>query len=100
MLEEALHVDLGFVDHGEQRVGHLAEVVRRDVRRHADRDPGRAVHEQLREVTRQDDGLFERRVVVGAPLDGVRTEIGQHLLRDRGELGLRVAVGSGLVAIE
>jgi hypothetical protein len=38
-----------------QRVDHLAEVVRRDARRHADGDALRAVDEQVREARRQDD---------------------------------------------
>ena len=42
--------DLRVVDEGDGRADHLAQVVRRDVRRHADRDAGRAVDEEVREA--------------------------------------------------
>ena len=45
----------GIVDQRDRGVDHLAEVVRRDVRRHADRDARAAVHEQVREARGQDD---------------------------------------------
>jgi len=46
---QALDLDLGVVDERDRRGDDLAQVVRRDVRRHADGDPGRAVDEQVRE---------------------------------------------------
>ena len=51
VLHQALDVDLGVVDVRDHRVDRLAQVVRRDVRRHPDRDPRRAVDEQVREPT-------------------------------------------------
>ena len=38
--DPAIDVDLRLVDHGDDRFDHLAEAVRRDVRRHPHRDPG------------------------------------------------------------
>ena len=46
---EPVDVDRRLVDHRHQRVDHLAEVVRRNVRRHADGDAGGAVDEQVGE---------------------------------------------------
>jgi hypothetical protein len=66
---------LAVVDQRDGRVDHLAEVVRRDARRHADGDALRAVDEQVREARRQDDGLEARAVVVGAPRDGAQREL-------------------------
>src|SRR5207249_3365536 len=43
VLRQALDVDRGVLDHGNDSVDHLTEVVRWHVRRHADRDPGRTV---------------------------------------------------------
>ena len=60
---------------------HLGEVVRRNGRRHADRDPGRAVHEEVREHAREDRRLFPRAVVVGDEVDGVLVEVQEHLGR-------------------
>ena len=45
------------LDDGDHAVNHLAHVVRRDARGHADRDAGRSVHEQARKRRRQDRGL-------------------------------------------
>ena len=82
VLHQALDVDLRVVDEGHDRVDRLAQVVRRDVRGHADRDARRAVDQQVREARRQDERLLARLVVVRAELDGVRVDVAQHL---RGE---------------
>ena len=73
------------------RVDDLAEVVRRDVRRHPDRDAGAAVDEQVREPGRQDERLALRLVVVRAEVDGVGVELAQHLLGELREARLGVA---------
>src|SRR3712207_7377817 len=52
-------------------VDHLAQVVRRDVGGHADRDPARAVDQQVRDARRQHRGLLLGAVVVGLEIDGV-----------------------------
>jgi hypothetical protein len=44
------HVGIG--EQGEAPVDHLDQVVRRDVGRHADGDPRRAVHEEVRETSK------------------------------------------------
>ena len=73
----------------------LAEVVRRDVGGHADRDADRAVDEQVREPRRQDDGLLGLAVVVVLEVDGLFLDVAHHLERERGHLGLGVARGGG-----
>ncbi len=81
-------------------VDHLAEVVRRDVRRHADGDAVGAVDEQVRDAGRQDHRLGEPVVVVGHEIDAVLVDVGQHVDRDATEAGLRVPVGRGRVAVD
>ena len=49
VLREPLDVDRRVLDHRDDRVDDLAEIVRRNVRRHADSDAGRAVDQQVRE---------------------------------------------------
>ena len=75
----------------DDRVDDLAEVVRRDVRRHADGDAGAAVDEQVREARRQDERLALRLVVVRAEVDRVGVELAQHLLGELREPRLGVA---------
>ena len=44
------------VDVGDRRIHHLGQVVRRDVGRHAHRDPGRAVDEEVRDGAGRTNG--------------------------------------------
>ena len=74
--------------------------MRRDRRRHADRDARRAVDEEVREARRQDDGLEVDAVEVRPPVDGLLADLGEELDRERLEARLGVAVGRGRVAVE
>ena len=88
-------VDLGVVDQGDDGVADLAEVVRRDARRHADGDPARAVDQQVGELARQDPRLLVLLVVVRLEVDGVEVDVLEHLGGDRAELRLGVPHGGG-----
>ena len=101
---EVLHqpggLDLRVVDVGDDRVDRLAQVVRRDVRGHADGDPGGAVDQQVREAGRQDQRLEARLVVVRRERDGVGVDVAQHLDGELGQTRLRVAHGRRRVAVD
>ena len=60
-LHQLVDGDRRIVDQRDPGVDHLAEIVRRDVGRHADRDAARAVDQQVRETRRQ-----HRRLALGA----------------------------------
>ena len=75
----------------------LAQVVGRDVGGHADRDPGRAVDQQVGEPGGQDDRLLLLAVVVGLEVDGVLADVADHLHGQRRHLALGVAHRRGLV---
>ena len=90
VLHQALEVDLGVVDEGVDRAGDLGQVVRRDVGRHADRDAGGAVDQQVREPRRQQQRLLGPLVVVRAEVDGVGVDVAEHLGRERAEARLGV----------
>ena len=62
-------------------VAELPEVVRRDVRRHADGDSGRAVEEEVGELRGEDRRLLERLVEVRHHVDGVLLEVAEKLVR-------------------
>ena len=100
VLHQAGEVDGRVLDVGAGRVDDLAEVVRRDVRRHADGDAGGAVDQQVREPRRQDERLAARLVVVGAEVDGVRVDVAEHLGGEALEAGLRVAHRGGRVVVD
>ena len=76
---------------------HLAQVVRRHVGGHPDRDAGGAVHQQVGQPRGQHVGLLLAAVVVRDELDGVLVDGGDHLHRGRGQPGLGVAHRRGLV---
>ena len=81
-------------------VDDLVQVVRRDVRRHAHRDAGRAVDQQIGQACRQHQRLLLAAVVVGAEIDRVLVDVGQHLVRDLRQPDLGVAHGRGVVAVD
>ena len=88
------------VDQVAQRVAHLAQVVRRDVGRHADGDAAGAVDEQVGQGGGQHERLLEGAVEVVAPVDRVLLDVGQHLHGDLGQPRLGVAHGRRIVAVD
>ena len=99
-VEDLLHRERGLLDHREQRIAHLGQVVRRNVGRHPDRDAIGAVDQKIRNLTREKLGLLIGAVVVGLKIDGVLVDIGQHPLGDAGEARLGVAIRRGRVTID
>ncbi len=81
------------------RLHHLAEIVRRDVRRHAHRDAGRAIDDQVREAGGEHGGLLQAVVEVGNEDDRVLVDVLEHRHRDAREPGLGVAVRRCRVAV-
>ena len=79
------------------RRADLAQVVRRDLGGHADRDALGAVDQQVRDPRRQDRGLLGPAVVVVLQVDGVLVDVPQHLHGQRVEPALGVAHGGGRV---
>ena len=71
----------------------LAQVVRRDVGGHADRDAAGPVDQQVREPRRQDGRLLLTAVVVGCEVDRVLVDLAHHLHRQRRQPALGVAHG-------
>ena len=74
-------------------VGHLAQVVRRNVGCHTDRDTDRAVDQQVRDAARQDGRLLGAAVVVVLKVDGVFVDVTNHLERELGHAALGVSRG-------
>ena len=100
VLHQTRRVDVRVVDVGDRGRDRLAQVVRRDVRGHADGDAARAVDQQVREPRRQDDRLVVLAVVVGLEVDRVGVQVAQHLARDRRQPRLRVPHRCGRVLVD
>ena len=88
------------IDQRDGRVSHLTKVMRRDVRRHSDGNPRRAVDKQVGELGREHGGLHARAVVVLDEIDGLLVDIGQDLGRDRRHPRLGVPHGGRRVAVD
>ena len=97
---QPLDLHLRVVDVGDRRVDHLAQVVRRDVGRHADGDARGAVDEQVREARGQHERFVARAVVVGREVDRVHVEVAQHLRGDPRQPRLRVAHRGGGIVVD
>src|SRR5207245_4139389 len=91
---------VGVFDEIDLGVADLAEVVRRNVGRHADRDARGAVEHQVRQAGGQYEWLLPGRGIVVAEVDGVLLEVDQQFGGDRGEPRLRVPVGGRRVAVD
>ena len=81
-------------------IDQLADVVRRDRGRHADRDAARAIGEQVGEQPGKDLRLFFLAIVGRPEIDRAFVEPGHQLHRDRGQPRFGVAVGGGIIAVD
>src|SRR2546425_12863700 len=88
---QLLQRSVGLVDQVLDGLDRLAEVVRRDVGRHPDRDPRGAVDDEVGKPGRQDRRLLQPVVEVGDEIDGVLVDVLKHRHRDAGEAGPRGA---------
>ncbi len=98
-LHQLFDRDHAVVEIGAAGIDHFAQIVRRDVGRHADRDALGAVDEQVREAGRQDLGLALGLVIIGLELDGVLVEVVEQSVGDPGEARLGVPVGRRRVPV-
>ena len=88
---------VGVLEQPLHAVGDLAQVVRRNVRRHSDGDTGRAVDQQVRNPRRQHHRLLRAAVVVRLEIDRLLVDVSHHLHRERSQPALGVAHRRGRV---
>ena len=81
-------------------VAEFGGVVRRDRGRHADRDAGRAVGEQVREGAGQHDRLLVFLVVGRPEIDGILGDAFEQRGRHFGHARFGVAHGGGVIAVD
>ena len=70
-VDQLLDAGIGILDQMQRGVAQFGGIVRRDRGRHADRDAGRAVGQQVREGAGQDDRLVVLAVIGVAEIDRV-----------------------------
>ena len=99
VLHEVRERGVRVFEHADAGIDDLGEVVRRDIRRHADGDAGAAVDEQVRKPARQHARLAARLVKVRVPVHGVLVDVAQHFVGDLRQTRLGVSVGGRGVAV-
>ena len=99
-LHQVLDRGIGIVNQQRDGVAKLVQIMRRNVRGHADGDAGTAVEQQVRQPRRQYPGLLARGIVVGNELDGVLVNIGEELVRDRGQTRFGVSHRRRTIAVD
>ena len=88
------------VDQMNQRIRHLAQVMRGDFRGHADGDPVRPVDEEIRDARREHDRLVVAAVEIGPEIHGVLPDFFEHFHGQRAQLDLGVAHRGGIVPVD
>src|SRR5262245_22480069 len=82
------------------RLADLAQVVRRNLGRHADVDSVRTVDQQVRHARRQHCRFLKLFVVVGDEFDGFLLDVGEQFCRDSREARFSVTVGGRIVSVD
>ena len=93
--------------HGAVRIFHqhmdavddFAQIMRRNIGRHADSDTHRAVDQDIGKTARQHCRFFQTVVIVGDERHGLLVDIRQHLQGDLGHSRLCITVSSRRVAV-
>ena len=102
-LHQVVHFDIvnlvPVLDQVIDRVDQFVQVVRRNVRRHTDRDAGGAVQQKIRNFGGQNARLFHRAVKVLAKVHRVAVNVEQQFLRDFGEARFGVTHRGGGVVV-
>ena len=99
-LDQVLDRHFRPIDQRDRGVDHLAEIVRRDVGRHADGDAAGAVDQQIGEAGGKDDRLALGVVVVRLEVDGVFVDVLEQLVGGLGETHFGVSHRRGGVAVD
>ena len=83
--------DVGIVDIGQACLDYFAQIMRRDVGRHADGNTARAIDQQVRETSGQNLRLFTAAVIIGLEINRVLIKIIQKRVGDLVQPRLGVA---------
>ena len=91
---------LRIIQQADAGVNHLAEVVRRDVCRHTDRNTGGAVDQQVREAGGENARFLAGFIEVRVPIHRFLFDITQHFLRNARHTRLRITISGRRVAVD
>ncbi len=98
-LHHFFQVGVRLFDQQDRGFHNFFQIVRRDVRRHADRNAGRAVDEKIGNARWENDRFLLALIEVGSEIDGFLLDIREHFLSDLRKARLGIPHGRGRVAI-
>ena len=98
--DQVVDAETGIVDERDAGVDHLAEIVRRDIGRHADRDAAGAVDQEVREARRQHHRLVLVAVVIVLEIDRVLVDVLDQFHRRLGQTAFGVPHGRRRIAVD
>ncbi len=99
-LHEIVHRALRLFQQQEQGFAEFAQIVRRNIGRHAHGDARGAVEQQIRHPGGQYRGFLERIVVIGPEIDGILVQIIEKFLGKARHAHFGVAHGRRRVAVD
>ena len=100
MLHEFAELNFRVVDQCQAAADDLAEIVRRNVRRHTDRDTRRAIDEQVGDTGGHDRRLALGAIVVLDEIDRFLVDVGKQLVGDAGHAHFGVTHGGRTIAVD
>src|SRR5262245_9324530 len=98
--DQVLDAEIGVFYQRDTAVDHLAEIVRRDVGRHADGDAACPVHQKVGKASRQDHRLLFAAVIVRLEVDGLLVDVVEQLHGRPGQPAFGVPHGRGRIAVD
>ena len=98
-LGQLLDREVGIVDQRQGGIDHLAQIMRRDIGRHAHGDAGGAIDQQIGKLRRQNRRFLQRLVVIRHHIDGILVDIGEQAVAHPGEPRLGIALRRRRIAI-
>ncbi len=99
-LEQLLHGRIRMIHQMHGGIDQLPQVMRRDIRGHADGDTDGAVEEEMRQLGGHHHRLLARGIVVRHEIDRVLVDVLQNLIGKPGHFGLGIAHGRGTVSVD
>ena len=99
ILHEVFHRAVRIVDHADDAVDNLLQVMRRNVRGHPDGDTARAVHQEVRETRRQHGRLLHGLVKVRVEIHRILVDSVEQVHGQLLQAGFRITHGGRAVPV-
>ncbi len=79
MLQHFFQTSQRIVDQRDRRIDHFRQIMRRNIRRHSNRNPIRPIHNQVWNTRRKSRRLKRGLVVIRHKIDRIHVDVSQHL---------------------